>query len=73
MNIISRPKHQKILGELDLEMRDTNVQNVKERKYLGLQIDRHLTWKKHVDTISRKVFRNLEILKHANNFFHRTS
>ena len=68
MNIVSRQKHQKVLGELDLKIRDTNIQNVKETKYLGLQIDRHLTWKKHVDTISRKVSRVLGVLKHAKKF-----
>ena len=68
MNILSRQKHQKVLGELDLKTRDTNIQNVKETKYLGLQIDRHLTWKKHVDRISRKVSRALGVLKHAKKF-----
>ena len=68
MNILSRQKHQKILGELDLKMCDTNTQNVKETKYLGLQIDRHLTWKKHVDAISRKISHALGILKHAKQF-----
>ena len=32
MNIFSRHKHQKVLGELDLKIRDTNIQNVKETK-----------------------------------------
>ena len=68
MNILSRQKHQKVLGELDLKIRDTNIQNVKETKSLGLQIDRHLTWKKYVDTISRKVSHALGVLKHANKF-----
>ena len=53
MNILSRQKHQRILGELDLKTRDTNIQNVREAEYLGLQIDEHLTWKKHVGMISR--------------------
>ena len=68
MNTLSRQKHQKILGELDLKMRDINNQNVKDTKYLGLQIDRHLTWKKHVDTISRKSSRAFGILKHTKQF-----
>ena len=68
MNILSRQKHQKVLGELDLKIRDTNVQNVTATKYLGHQIDRHLTWKKHVDTVSRKVSRALRVLKHAKKF-----
>ena len=45
MNILSRQKHQKILAELDLKIRNTNIENVKETKYLGLQIDGHLTCK----------------------------
>ena len=45
MTILSYQRHQKIIGELDLTICDTNIQNVKETKYLGLQIDRHLTWK----------------------------
>ena len=73
MNVLSRQKHQKVLGELDLKICDTNIQNVKETKYLGLQIDRHLTWKKHVDSISRKVSHALGVLKHAKNSYHRTS
>ena len=48
MNILSRQKHQKVLGELDLKLRDTTIQNVEETEYLVLQIDRHLTWKKHM-------------------------
>ena len=68
MNILSCQKYQKALGELDLKIHDTNIQNVKETKYLGLQIDRHLTWKKHMDTISWKVFRAFGVLKHAKKF-----
>ena len=48
-----------------MKIRDTDIQNVKETKYLGLQIDRHLTWKTHVDTILSKVSRALGVLKHA--------
>ena len=68
MYILSRQKPQRLLGELDLKIHDTNIQNVKETKYSGLQIHRHLTWKKHVDTISRKVSRAIGVLKHAKQF-----
>ena len=73
MRILSCQKHQKVLGKLDLRLRDTNIQNGKETKYLGLQIDRHLTWKKQMDTKSRKVSRALGLLKHAKHFYQRTS
>ena len=68
INILSRQKHQKILGELDLKIFGTTIKNVKETNYRSLQIDRHLTWKTHVDTISRKVSRALGVLKHAKKF-----
>ena len=73
MHILSRQKHQKILGESELKIRDTNIQHVKETKYLALQIDRHLTWKKYVGTISRKVSRAMAVLSVQNSFYNRIS
>ena len=40
MNILYCQKHQKKIGELDLIICDANIQNLKETKYLGIQIDR---------------------------------
>ena len=68
MNTLTRQKSQKLLGEIDLKILDTNIQNVNEKKYLGLQIDRHLTWKKLLDIISRKVSRATRVLKRAKQF-----
>ena len=68
MNILYRQKHRKKIDELDLKICDANIQNVKETKYLSLQIDGHLAWKKHVDTISRKISRALGVLKHAKQY-----
>ena len=45
MNIATRKKQEKLLGELDLNIRDRNIKNVKEGKYVGLHNDRHLSWK----------------------------
>ena len=72
MNIFPRQRHQRILGELDLKIRDTSIQNVKETKYLGLQIDRHLTWKNYVDTISRKVSRAIGVFEAGKTRVHST-
>ena len=68
MTISTHQKQQKLLRELDLKIRDTNIQNVNEAKYLGLHIDRHLTWKKHVDIMWREVSRAIGVLKYAKNF-----
>ena len=50
-------------------MQDTKIQIVKDSKYLGIQIDRHLTWKRNVDTVLKKVSRVVGLLKYAKNFF----
>ena len=68
MNILSRQTQQGILCELDLKLHDTNIQNAKETKYFGLQIDRHLTWKKLAVAISRKVSRAIGVMKQAKQF-----
>ena len=36
-------------GDLDLKIRDMSLQTTQDNKYLGVQIDEHLTWKKHID------------------------
>ena len=65
MNILYRQMHHRILGELDMKIRDANIQNVKETKYLGFQSARHLAWKKPVETVSRKVSSAIGVKKHA--------
>ena len=57
MTISTCQKYRKVIGDLDLKIRDTNIETVSETKYLGLQIDRHFTWKSHVNIVSKKVSR----------------
>ena len=49
-------------------MHNTPILTVEDTKYLGIQIDRHLTWKKHVDAVIKKVSRAVGLLKHIKNF-----
>ena len=57
-----------LADEFDLEMQNTPILTVEDTKYLEIQIDRHPTWKKHVDAVIKKVSRAIGLLKHAKNF-----
>ena len=50
-----KTKYHNIEGDLDLKIRDMSLQETQDNKYLGVQIYEHLTWKKHIDLISKKV------------------
>ena len=55
MIISTQQKERDLTGEFDLKMQNTPILNVEDGKYLGIQIDRHLTWKKHADPVKTKV------------------
>ena len=65
MKIASHRKN--VEGDLDLKIRDMSLQTTQDNKYLGVQIDEHLTWKKHIDLISKKVSRATAMLRHVSN------
>ena len=54
--------------DLDLKIRDNELEIIQKTKYLGVQIDNSLNWKKHIKTVSSKVSRAVGFLKHAKTF-----
>ena len=48
-------------------MQNTPILNVEDTKYLEIQIDRHVTWKKRVDAVIKKVSHAIGLLKHVKN------
>ena len=44
------------------------IRRVKSVKYVGMIVDDKLTWEQHIEFISRKMVRNIGILKHIRNF-----
>ena len=54
--------------DLDLKIRDNELEVVKKTKYLGLQIDCSMGWKKQIKAVSSKVSRAVGCLKHAKSF-----
>ena len=51
------------LKELQLSVDDINIVNVESQKILGIHIDKHLTWKTHVDKTCKKLVSKLFLLK----------
>ena len=54
--------------DLDLKIRDNELEIIQKTKYLGVQIDNCLNWKEHIKTVSTKVSRAIGSLKHAKTF-----
>ena len=63
MLISTKQKHM-ILRNQDLKIRDHELEVIGTTKYLGLQIDNSLDWKRHVSVLSSKS-KAVGFLKHA--------
>ena len=57
--------------DLDLNLRESELEVVQKTKYLGVQIDCSLDWKEQIKAVSAKVSRAVGFLKHAKNFLPR--
>ena len=54
--------------DLDLKIRDNDLEVVEKTKYLGVQIDCSLNWKQQIKAVSSKVSRAIGFLRHAKSF-----
>ena len=55
-------------NQIDIEIDGKSIKKVKEVKSLGLLIDEHLSWAKHIEEISKKIFSALGALKRIRPF-----
>ena len=53
---------------ISIEIDGKAVEIINETKYLGLQIDEHLTWARHVQNISKKIASAIGALKRVRQF-----
>ena len=68
MLISTKQKHTILRNQgqkLSLKIMDHELEVVDTIKYLGLQIDNSLDWKRHVSVLSSKVSKTVAFLKHA--------
>ena len=49
-------------------IRETNVQVASNTKYLGVQLDEHLSWKEHIKIVTAKALTAIDILKYAKKY-----
>ena len=71
MIITTRQKHQLTPLRLNLTLSGKNIEHVSEHKLLGVTIDQSLRWHVHIDSIAKKVSRNLYLfsrLQHILNY-----
>ena len=68
MPICTKPKrriHKNNDEKLNLIIPDGELDLVDEIKYLGVHVDDSLSWKEHPKSVTTKVSREIEMLKHA--------
>ena len=51
-----------------VSMDNINIKFVTHTKFLGLWIDKDVTWNKHVSRINQKIHRNLHLFRSRKNF-----
>ena len=70
--LISTKQKQNILKsqnkDLDLKIRENELEVVRKTKYLVVQIDCSLDWKEQIKAVSNKVSRAVGFLRHAKSF-----
>ena len=60
--IIFKSFRKKLNRNLTFKINDKIIQNAKETKFLGIIIDEHLTWKSHIDYITKELLKVSNIL-----------
>ena len=61
------------IDKLQLAMNFNIINITNEIKFLGVIIDKHLTWKNHINYISNKVSKGIGIIYRANNLLYSDS
>ena len=72
--IIGNPRRFGNLSEiLAIRVENKLIKRVKMTKCLGNIIDQHLTWEDHIEYVSKKIRRNIDVLKRLRNVIPRDS
>ena len=60
--IIFKSHKRKLKKHLSLKLNNEMLQCVEHTKFLGIIIDQHLTWKNHINYVSKKIIRTTGVL-----------
>ena len=56
-------------SEINVKINNNDIQSVTEFNFLGLYLNSKLKWDTHVNIISKKISRAVDIIKKCNCFF----
>ena len=71
MLVASQQKHKSLTQSeirFDPKIREKEIEIISKAKYLGVQIDDNLNWKKHIRAVSAKVSRAVGFLKYSKRY-----
>ena len=60
--IIFKSNKKRLKRQLHLQLSGNELKRVEESKFLGVVIDQHLTWKKHIEYVTKKIVRTSGLL-----------
>ena len=66
-------KTKQLNNQLQISIENTNINHVNAAKFLGITIDQNLTWRKHIDELSKKCSRSIGILYKVRQFLPETA
>ena len=60
--MIFHPRQKKVNVNVPLTLENAVIKQIMETKFLGVLIDQHLSWKPHIDFVSKKISKSVEII-----------
>ena len=71
--IMGTPKMTSMIDQTDIILDNTKLDRVIKTKFLGVIIDENLTWKNHIDGITKTISRNIGMINKLKGFFSQTN
>ena len=62
----------KVQKDLHVKLDGTLLERVKHTKFLGVLIDECLTWKHHIDCVSKTLSKNIGVMNKLKHFYSRS-
>ena len=63
--MIFHPRQKKVNVNVPLTLENAVIKQIMETKFLGVLIDQHLSWKPHIDFVSKKISKSVGIIAKA--------
>jgi hypothetical protein len=55
-------------SNINVKLNDTDLENLNSEKLLGVVIDKHLTWKTHIDKVCKTISRNISLFRRIRKY-----